>query len=221
MKKFFLPETVYIYHENLREIDFKKLSKFITKTFGKIKVKVIHLKSQIIKTRGIVFDLLNTHKAFNKISASKGKTTCDIVLTDRLIATEDEFKRLHLRAAIFSQPVVISLSGIVEAPAKGKKYYLYKKQFESLGIWELKKDWLKEKFRGKFIDYGDKRLTEVLKGYVAQAIFFWILGNPFCSTKSCRLYNSHWQKDLIFSQIIKGDFCAKHKKVLSQIKYGG
>ena len=76
----------------------------------------------------------------------------------------------------------------------------------------------KGKFKGKFIDYKDRRSNEVLKGYIAQALFFHITGEPFCSQKNCRLYNAHWQEDLIFSQIKSGEFCAKHRKVLSKIK---
>ncbi len=211
-----MPEAVFIYHENLKGIDFKALTAFIKYSFGNLRVKIVCLKNEIVKTKGIVFDLLNTHKAFRAVS--RDNEPCSIILTNRLVAVEDEFKRLHLRAAIFSQPSVVSLSGIVEAVAKPKKYYFFKKQFESLGIWEIKESWLKKRFKGQFIDYGDSRLTDILKGYISQATFFYMTGNPFCATGSCRLYNSHWQKDLIFSQIKSGDFCAQHKKLLKQIK---
>lgn len=216
LKEIILPKVVSLYQENLTEIDFKELVRFITQTFGKIKVEVVYLREALVTTKGILYDPLNTHKAFKKIT--KEKSVCGIVFTKHLIATQEEFSRLHLHAAIFSEPCVISLSGIVEAPAKPKEYYLYKGKFESLGIWELKKDWLKKRFKGKFIDYQDRRMTEVLKGYISQALFFYMLGKPFCKLRSCRLYDSHWQKDLIFSQIRKGCFCPQHRKVLKQIK---
>lgn len=215
-EEIFLPKAVNLYYENLAETNSKELTRFIRGTFGNIRVRAATLKNTIVKTKGIVFDSLNTYRAFKEVS--KDKRICAVVLTNRLIATENEFRRLHLRAAIFSEPNIISLTGIVEAPAKPKRYYLFKKQFEALRVWELKKDWLKEKFRGEFIDYGDERLTEILKGFISQALFFYILGNPFCNSRGCRLYNSHWQKDLIFSQIKKGNFCMKHKKILKQIK---
>ncbi len=214
-----LPKQVFIYHQKIKGIDFRQLSRFIKFTFGDIEVKVFPLKTAVVKTKGILLDLLKTYQVFKEISSKN--TACKILFTDKLIATEDEFKRLHLRAAVFSEPSIISLSGIVEAVAKPKEYYLYKKQFESLGLGELKKDWLKNKFKGQFIDYGDKRLTEILKGFVSQALFFFIFGEPFCCSRNCRLYNSHWQKDLIFSQVKKGSFCPKHKRILSKLKEGG
>jgi len=77
---------------------------------------------------------------------------------------------------------------------------------------------LKEEFKGKFIDYNDPRLTEVMKGYVMQALFFHITGNPFCKNRNCRLYNAHWQEDLIQAQLTsKNDFCAQHQRLLTRL----
>ncbi len=87
-----------------------------------------------------------------------------------------------------------------------------------MGVWELKAPQVKKRFKGRFIDYGDRRLTKVLKGYIVQAIFFYITGDPFCEKKACRLYNAHWQKDLIYAQIKHGKFCKYHKKLLEKMK---
>jgi hypothetical protein len=98
---------------------------------------------------------------------------------------------------------------VVEAPAKPRDFYLKQQLGASLLT-------LKEEFKGKFIDYNDLRLTEVMKGYVMQALFFHITGNPFCKNKNCRLYNAHWQEDLIQAQLTsKNDFCAQHEKILT------
>jgi len=59
----------------------------------------------------------------------------------------------------------------VEGPAKPKEYYLYKQKYIQLGIWDTEEAGLKERFKNRFIDYGDKRMNEVLKGYIAQALF--------------------------------------------------
>jgi hypothetical protein len=146
------------------------------------------------------------------------RDVCHIVLTDKIFATFDKDGRLHIRASIYSIPSVISTAGIVEGPAKPREFYIYKQRYSSLGIWPCKEEEVKQKFRGQFIDYQDKRIKEVIKGYIAQALFFYIIGNPFCNKKLCRLYNVHWQKDLIYSQIKKGTFCRYHKALLEKIK---
>ncbi|MDP3732467.1 MAG: hypothetical protein Q8R31_05575 [Candidatus Omnitrophota bacterium] len=169
-------------------------------------------------TRGLLFDFVATQKAFFHLRYSKKSNACHIILTNRLFATLDVDKRPHIRAAIFSYPCIISASGIVEGPAKPKEYYLYKQKYTQLGIWDIEEAKIKKKFKGRFIDYADKRMNEVLKGYVAQALFFYITGEPFCPDKSCRLYNAHWQEELIYAQIKSGEFCAAHKKILKEIK---
>ena len=149
--------------------------------------------------------------------AEKIKDACHIILSPKIFATLDENKRLHIRAAIFGFPSVISTSGIVEGPAKPKDYYIYKQKYTQLGIWNIEEAKLKRKFKGRFIDYEDKRMNEVLKGYIAQALFFYITGEPFCNKKDCRLFNAHWQEDLIYSQIKRGRFCRSHKAILKKI----
>ncbi|HLD83006.1 MAG TPA: DUF6775 family putative metallopeptidase, partial [Candidatus Omnitrophota bacterium] len=124
----------------------------------------------------------------------------------------------HIRSAIFGFPSIISTSGIVEGPAKPKDYYLYKQKYSQLGVWDIEEAKVKREFKGCFIDYQDKRLTEVLKGYLSQAVFFYLTGEPFCKSKSCRLFNAHWQEDLISSQIKSGRFCRLHQGILKQIR---
>ncbi|MFN3550645.1 MAG: DUF6775 family putative metallopeptidase, partial [Endomicrobiia bacterium] len=112
---------------------------------------------------------------------------------------------------IYSFPSIISTTGIVEAPAKPKEFYLKKRL--GFDIYTLK-----EEFKNRFIDYNDPRMTEVMKGYVLQAIFFHMTGNPFCEDKNCRLYNAHWQQEVIQAQLnTKNEFCDKHKKIIEQI----
>lgn len=134
-----------------------------------------------------------------------------IIFTSRLFGTFTD-SRYHIRVALFSFPTIISTTGIVEAPAKPREFYL-KKQ---LGIDHFT---LKEEFRGRFIDYDDNRLTEVLKGYLMQAFFFHLTGNPFCKDPNCRLYNAHWQEEVINAQIKSSyEFCEEHSKTLQDIK---
>ena len=79
---------------------------------------------------------------------------------------------------------------------------------------------LKKRFKDKFIDYDDTRLTEVMKGYCIQALFFYISGEPFCEDNKCRLYNAHWQEEVINAQLAKPEFCKKHKMLINNIRNG-
>jgi len=208
-----IPRKINIYDEDVKSVNFKKLKDFIHSAFGKIKVDIIK-KKKIVQTDGLLFDFIGTQRLFND---KQLKNSFPIVLTNKIFATLDENRRPHIRASIYSIPSVISLEGIIQGPAKPKEFYINKQRYVSLGVWDLKEHQLKKKFKDQFIDYQDKRLTEVLKGYIAQALFFYIVGNPFCDKKSCRLFNAHWQKDLIYSQITKGTFCKDHQNVLKKI----
>ncbi|MGI0069158.1 MAG: DUF6775 family putative metallopeptidase, partial [Nitrosopumilaceae archaeon] len=128
-----------------------------------------------------------------------------LVFTTRLGCTYDyEDYRYHGRAVICSNPSVISTTGIIEAPAKPREYYLAMHQTIAQG---LNIDALKEQFRGRFLEYHDKNLGQVVKGYALQAIFYHVTADPFCSSKECVLYNAHWQEDLIHSQMQSGKLC--------------
>lgn len=209
-----MAKTVCIYTESKEKVDFKKISSFVKENFG-FTVKAVRLKENIVQTRGLLYEPVKTQRLFEKIRLKK--SDIDILITDKLIATYEELdKRLHLRAAVFGYPSVISASGIVEAPAKPKEYYVAKQRYSQLKIWELKEAEVKKKFRNRFIDYHDPRLTEVLKGYIAQAISFNVNGNPFCEKKTCRLFNAHWQEDLIRAQIKSGKLCKKHWKLFRE-----
>ncbi len=131
-----------------------------------------------------------------------------IYITDRLLATFTD--RYHLRAVILGYPCVISTSGIVEAPAKPKEFYIERRLFSGSVI--------KERYAGMFIDYGDPRLTEVVKGYVAMAVFYQFMQEVFCSNNKCRLYNAHWQQELIEAQLSEPEFCERHREMLKKFR---
>ncbi len=48
-----------------------------------------------------------------------------------------------------------------------------------------------------------------------QAIFYYQTGDPFCDKQDCRLFNAHWQKDLLHSQLEVGKLCEKHQQILN------
>jgi len=139
-----------------------------------------------------------------------------LAFTRRLSCTYDcEDNRYHGRAVICSNPSIISTTGIIEAPAKPRAYYLIMQHSISQG---LNLDTLKDKFRGKFLEYHDKNLAQVVKGYALQAIFYHITLEPFCESRECVLYNAHWQEDLIHAQIELGKLCEYHQRILEKYK---
>lgn len=139
-----------------------------------------------------------------------------LIITTRLGCTYDyDDYRYHGRAVICSNPSIISTTGIIEAPAKPREYYLYIQQKISQG---LNLDALKEQFKGRFLEYHDKNLDTIIKGYALQVIFYYITLEPFCNTKECVLHNAHWQEDLIYTQIRCGKLCGHHQKILESIK---
>ncbi len=173
------------------------------------------------KTRsfGILYDGFHLLRIFGEIM-SREECSLEFVhifFTNRLFATwDDSDKRYHLRTSVYGIPSIISTTGLVEAPAKPREYYLLKQQYE-----RLRKDLteLKDRFRESVIDYEDKRMTEVTKGYAMQAVFYSLTGAPFCEDKGCRLYNAHWQEELIFAQLESGyEFCGQHTRILDSLR---
>jgi len=138
---------------------------------------------------------------------------CCILFTNQLFGTWDrDNRRYHARVSIYGFPHLISTTGLVEAPAKPKGFYLKKQMGLSLEL-------LKEEYQGRFLDHGDLRITEVLKGYAMQALFFHLSGEPFCEDRDCRLFNSHWQEEVLHAQIDgQYEFCPRHEGVLNELK---
>ena len=134
-----------------------------------------------------------------------------IIFTGLLTCTfsEDDW-RYHGRAVVCGTPSIISTTGIVEAPAKPREFYLA--QLGSMAdVGSLKK-----KFAGRFIDYGDNRITAAATSYALQALFFFVTdGEPFCEDRNCRLYNAHWQEELIHV-IEKGALCSRHRQMANK-----
>lgn len=138
---------------------------------------------------------------------------CSILITTQLFGTWDrDNRRYHARVSLYGFPSLISITGLVEAPAKPKEFYLKKQMGLPIEL-------LKEEYQGRFLDHGDRRMTEVLKGYAVQALFFHLTGDPFCEDQDCRLFNSHWQEEVLHSQLDGGyEFCPRHEGILREIR---
>jgi hypothetical protein len=155
-----------------------------------------------------------------------------IIFDSRLTCTfsKDDW-RYHGRAIICGTPSIISTTGIVEAPAKPRDFYIRQMQHNAFrrgfqhGPGEKEQendDDLKKEFAGRYIDYEDPQFDSIATGLVLQALFFFLTdGNPFCDDKDCRLFNAHWQEDLIHCQIENPTLCEKHLGYLELMKERG
>jgi hypothetical protein len=187
---------------------------------GEVEFELKLLRDPSLRSAGVLYDGFRLHAVVQELLPA-GELDMDhahIVFTNRLFGTWDEGDgRYHARVSIYGFPSLISTTGIVEAPAKPKEYYILKQRYAALGgLIPLEE--LKERFRGRFIDYDDERLTEVMKGYVMQALFYHLTLDPFCSDKRCRLYNAHWQEEVLGAQLSQPEFCERHSEMLEKLK---
>lgn len=140
-----------------------------------------------------------------------------ILFTPRLFGTfDDSDRRYHARVILCGYPSLISTSGIVVAPAKPREFYIARQKVRALGR-DVPAEVLEEQIKGRFLDYDDSRLTEVMKGYAVQALMYSITSEPFCKDSDCRLYNSHWQEEMLASQLGKKEFCDEHLSLIRLI----
>jgi hypothetical protein len=181
---------------------------------GEISYEKRRIEHEDFKSFGILYDGFGLQGIFSSLMSEDERRLdhCHIIFTNQLLGTWDEDDhRYHARVSVYGFPSIISATGLAEAPAKPRQFYLKRRLGIPLEI-------LKNEFRGRFIDHGDPRLTETIKGYVMQALFYHMTGNPFCDDPDCRLYNAHWQEELIRAQL-DGDyeFCRVHLRFLNRL----
>jgi len=212
----------------------KKRMEDVSKELARIKVKdpgkrlvleiplqgeVDYEKRRISDSHWKIFGILYEGVFYQEIVSNlilKGRVDlnrCIILFSNQLFGTWDRNNnRYHARVSLYGFPNLISITGLVEAPAKPKEFYLKKQMGISMEL-------LKEEYQGKFLDYGDLRMTTVMKGYAMQALLFHVTGDPFCGDRDCRLFNSHWQEEVLHSQMNgKYEFCPKHATLLKELR---
>ena len=167
----------------------------------------------------ILYDGFEFQKTISSVISKieKSSDNFHLVFTNRLTCTYDfNDYRYHGRAIICSNPSIISTTGIIEAPAKPREYYmeLISNMTQGLNLESIKK-----KYQGTYLEYHDERISNVVEGYAMQAIFYYLTGEPFCEHQECRLFNAHWQKELIHSQIENGKLCERHQKNLKNLVF--
>jgi len=127
-----------------------------------------------------------------------------LIFTSRLFGTFEN-RRYHARVVLMGTPVLISTSGLVEAPAKPKEYYYIKGRLIQTGRDVSELD---NMYKGRFVEYDDSKISSILTSYVLQAVGYEVTGNAFCEDPDCCLFNSHWQEDVLKVQY-KGNPCKK------------
>jgi len=184
-----------------------------------LQAEVDYEKRRITDPKWKIFGILYEGVFYQKIisdlvfKGSLGFKYCIILFTNQLFGTWDrDNNRYHARVSLYSFPSLISITGLVEAPAKPKEFYLKKQMGTPV-------EQLKEEYRGRFLDHSDSRMTEVLKGYAMQALLFHLTGDPFCEDRDCRLFNSHWQEEVLHSQMDgQYEFCPIHEALLKGLR---
>lgn len=181
--------------------------------FGEINAELERLRGKT-SFLGVLYDGLWLQRILHKIMAEKfpdeiGRGFIHVIFTSRLFVTFEK-RRYHARVVLTGLPALISTSGIVEAPAKPKEYYWLKAGLTRSGKDTRELDTI---YQGKFIEYDDPRITEILRAYTLQAIFYELIGDPFCINPKCCLFNSHWQEEVLNTQL-EGKLCDEHRKIL-------
>lgn len=148
-----------------------------------------------------------------------GLHTLHLAFTNQLLGTwDDTDARYHARVGIFGYPALISIPGLVEAPARPRAYYLLRQQYQALGFPEAQEAALTSVTHGEepcWLEHDDPRLTEALKGYALQAALYVLTGEAFCPEPNCCLYNAHWQEELIRAQLSPSPaLCTRHQRVV-------
>lgn len=186
--------------------------------FGEIEFEKRALSGSA-RVGGIVYSGRRLEELFGKVLEDKQSIDrCSVVFTERLVSTfSADDLRHHLRTVVCGFPSIVSIPGMVEAPAKPREYHILKQQMEAAGAGGFQIEKLKSEFRGRFIDYDDSRMSEVLKGLALQAAMFHLTLDPFCENRDCRLFNAHWQEDLVHSQVKSGKMCNRHGKMISDL----
>jgi hypothetical protein len=211
-----LNEKIYEEIASIRIFNLKKSFKKHIPTIKEISIEIEN-KDMSNKPEMTLYDGLELNKILKELIPidENNLNTLHIIFTNKLTCTFDENDfRYHARALVGSNPIIISTTGIIEAPAKPKQFYMdLITNFSEESVEKIKK-----KYKGEFLEYNDVKLPEIIEGYVLQAIFYYETGDAFCDNNLCRLFNAHWQKDLLISQIENKKMCEKHEEILSKMK---
>ena len=168
---------------------------------------------------GIIYDGFRLQASLGELIPAEESRLgfAHIVFTNRLAATWEPGDRYHLRAVVCGCPALVSTSGLVEAPAKPKEFYLTLQALGQIANDDAAYRALKSQFGRRFLDHDDPRLTEVAKGYALQAAFYSLMGEGFCEEPTCRLFNAHRQEEMLLAQVESGRLCERHQRLAAAV----
>lgn len=199
------------YHEGLEEkIAGTRVREKTERVFKEPLPKEVEIERGIIKegkeVLGIIYDGFRLTQIMRQLLTQEEKREHTVVVTKRTVGTlEKNDNRYHVRVILASIPSLVSLSGIVEGPAKPRDYYLAER-----GEKEKTLDF-------EPMHHDDERMQSAVESYLLQTIFWRLVGDPFCSREECCLYNSHWQEEVIENQL-DGELCGEHREKLSRFR---
>jgi hypothetical protein len=187
--------------------------------YGEVQFELRLLEEPTKRVPGILYDAYRYLDVMAGLLPPEERTlkALHIAFEHRILGTFGDDGRYHARSVVCGYPSVVSTSGIVEAPAKPEAYYKVKARL-SMALGAIPFEAAKEPFKGRFIDYDDPRLTEVAKGYALQCAMYHVTKEAFCEDPECRLFNAHWQAELIRAQIESGSLCPRHRAVAASIR---
>jgi hypothetical protein len=162
---------------------------------------------------GVLYDGLGVQERLGTRlpDGERGLDHAHIILTSRVLGTwGDHDGRWHKRVNVLGQPALVSVPGLYEAPAKPEAYYKEKQKHAMLSGGAPPREVLEEQVEGDFLVEADPRTTDVLKGYVLQAVHYLETGEAFCDDDHCRLANPHRQPGVIEAQLREPEFCERH-----------
>lgn len=190
--------------------------------YGEVQYEKRILQEPHRRMMGILYDGYKILRVLRRVLPENEATTdtAHIAFTNRIITTHEKGDiRYHARVIMCGFPSLISTSGLVEAPAKPREYYVMKQKYAATDS-EPPAQELKATFEGRFIDYDDGNMTQALKGYTLQSVFYHATGEPFCEDKDCMLFNAHWQEEVLNAQIVSGQLCERHEQMLGDMVEG-
>lgn len=162
---------------------------------------------------GVLYDGLAIQRALNDAlpADQRGLDHLHVPVLDRAIGTwGDHDGRWHKRVNVLGQPGIVSVPGLYEAPAKPESYYKEQQKHALLSGGTPPREVLENQVEGEFLVENDPRTTDAIKGLVLQAVHYIQRGEAFCQSEGCRLYNAHYQEELVEAQLREPQFCDAH-----------
>ena len=151
--------------------------------------------------------------------------TLHVVFTGVLACTFDEGdQRYHARTLVGANPFLVSMQGIVEGPARPRGYYterlagLYAAAMAGGRARGAGGAQAKDAGKYDYVTRGDCRMPDIARGYLLQAVAYFETGEAFCQDDACRMYNAHWQSELIRTQVSSPRLCSRHRKMVDEMK---